>query len=101
MTSVRLDPYLVDSLLPDLTGHDHRPSAFLVYLFLWHAAGGARKKGVPCSYQEIAMRTGLAKRTVQLAVAHLARRRLLAVAQSTPTATPVYTVLMPWKRGAG
>ena len=51
-----------------------------------------------CSYQEIAMRTGLAKRTVQLAVAHLARRRLLAVAQATLTATPVYTVLMPWKR---
>jgi hypothetical protein len=45
------------------------------------------------------MRTGLAKRTVQLAVAHLARRRLLAVAQATQTATPVYTVLMPWKRG--
>jgi hypothetical protein len=47
------------------------------------------------------MRTGLAKRTVQLAVAHLVRRRLLAVAQATLTATPVYTVLMPWKRGAG
>jgi hypothetical protein len=90
MTSVRIDPYLVDSLLPDLAGHDHRPSAFLVYLFLWHAAGGAKKKGIACSYQEIAMRTGLAKRTVQL-----------AVAQATPTATPVYTVLMPWKRGAG
>jgi hypothetical protein len=101
MTTLRLDSYLVESLLPDLTGHDHRPSAFLVYLFLWHAAGGARKKGIACSYQEIAMRTGLAKRTVQLAVAHLVRRRLLAVAQATPTATPVYTVLMPWKRGAG
>src|SRR6476646_8793855 len=101
MTSLRLDPYLVDSLMPDLAGHDHRPSAFLVYLFLWHAAGGARKKGIACSYQEIAMRTGLAKRPVQLAVAHLARRRLLAVAQATLTATPVYTVLMPWKRGAG
>jgi predicted DNA-binding transcriptional regulator len=83
--------------MPDLAGHDHRPSAFLVYLFLWHAAS-ARKKGVACSYQEIAMRTGLAKRTVQLAVAHLVRRRLLAVAQATLTATPVYTVLMPWKR---
>ncbi len=44
------------------------------------------------------MRTGLAKRTVQLAVAHLTRRRLLAVAQTTPTAKPVYTVLVPWKR---
>ena len=100
MTNPRLDPYLVDSLLPDLTGHDHRPSAFLVYLFLWHLAGGARKKGVACSHQEIAMRTGLAKRTVQLAVRHLSLRKLLAVQQATLTATPVYYVLTPWKRAA-
>jgi hypothetical protein len=100
MTSLRLDPYLVDSLLPDLTGHDHRPSAFLVYLILWHAAGGARKKGVACSYQEIAARTGLAKRTVQLAVQHLANRKLIAVEQASLTATPVYSVLTPWRRGA-
>src|SRR5262249_46109594 len=96
----RLDPYLVDSLLPDLAGHDHRPSAFLVYLSLWHSAGGARKKGVRCSYQEIATRTGLAKRTVQLAVQHLARRKLVAVEQATPTATPIYSVLTPWRRVA-
>ena len=101
MTSRRLDPYLVDSLLPDLAGHDHRPSAVLVYLFLWHSAGGTRKKSVACSYQGIATRTGLAKRTVQLAVQHLARRKLVAVEQATPTATPVYSVLMPWRRVAG
>jgi len=100
MSSPRLDPYLIDSLLPDLAGHDHRPSAFLVYLFLWDAAGGARKKGVACSYQEIATRTGLAKRTVQLAVQHLARRKLLAVEQATPTSTPIYSVLTPWRRAA-
>src|SRR6185295_9520683 len=100
MTSLLLDPYLVDSLLPDLAGHDHRPSAFLVYLFLWHAAGGARRKGIACSYQEIAARTGLAKRTAQLAVQHLANRRLIAVEQASITATPVYTVLTPWRRGS-
>lgn len=100
MANVRLDPYLVDSLLPDLAGHDHRPSAFLVYLFLWHTAGGARKKGFACSYQEMAMRTGLAKRTMQLAVRHLANRKLIAVEQASLTATPVYTVLTPWRRGA-
>ena len=100
MTSLRLDSYLVDSLLPDLAGHDHRPSAFLLYLFLWHAAGGAKKKGVACSYQEIATRTGLAKRTVQLAVQHLTARRLIAVEQASVTATPVYSVLTPWRRGA-
>src|SRR5215831_11060440 len=100
MTTPRLDPYLVESLLPDLAGHDHRPSAFLVYLFLWHAVGGARKKGIACSYQEIAARTGLAKRTTQLAVQHLARRKLLAVDQATPTSTPIYRVLTPWQRSA-
>ena len=100
MTSPRLDPYLVESLLPDLAGHDHRPSAFLVYLFLWHSAGGASKKGIACSYQEIAARTGLAKRTAQLAVQHLARRKLLAVEQATPTSTPIYSVLTPWRRTA-
>ncbi len=98
MTSLRLDPYLIDALLPDLTGHDHRPSAFLVYLILWHAAGGAKKKRVACSYQEIATRTGLAKRTVQLAVQHLANRKLIAVEQASLTATPVYSVLSPWRR---
>ena len=100
MTSLRVDPYLVDSLLPDLTGHDHRPSAFLVYLFLWHTAGSSRKKSIACSYQEIATRTGLAKRTVQLAVRHLANRKLIAVEQTSITATPVYSVLTPWRRGA-
>jgi len=100
MTSLRLDPYLVDSLLPDLAGHDHRPSAFLVYLVLWHGAGGARRKGIACSYQEIAARTGLAKRTAQLAVQHLANRKLIAVEQASMTATPVYTVLTPWRRGS-
>ena len=98
MTSLRLDPYVIDSLLPDLTGHDHRPSAFLVYLFLWHAVAGGRRKGVACSYQEIAARTGLAKRTVQLAVRHLAHRKLITVEQASITATPVYSVLTPWRR---
>ena len=98
LTTIRFDSYLIDSLLPDLTGHDHRPSAFLVYLMLWHAARVAKQKGVAFSYQEIATRTGLAKRTVQLAVRHLANRRLIAVEQASLTATPVYTVLSPWRR---
>jgi hypothetical protein len=97
LTSLRFDAYLIDSLLPDLTGHDHRPSAFLVYLVLY-AAGRPRGKGVAFSYQEIATRTGLAKRTVQLAVRHLANRKLIAVEQASLTATPVYSVLSPWRR---
>src|ERR1041385_7594092 len=30
-----LDRYVIDVLMRDLVGHDHTPSAFLVYLWLW------------------------------------------------------------------
>ena len=43
---VTLDPYILDVLMRDLVGHDHTPSAFLVYLWLWGrtraAPGGMR-----------------------------------------------------------
>ena len=38
----RFDPYLLDSLMPDLVGHDRQPSAFLVYLYLSHRAARER-----------------------------------------------------------
>jgi hypothetical protein len=98
MADFRLDSYVVDSLMADLTGHDHRPSAFIVYLLLWARTRNVRARRVVCSYQDIATETGLAKRTVQTAVSHLARRRLISVRQATPTATPEYEVLTPWRR---
>lgn len=100
MATFRLDPYIVESLLPDLTGHDHRPSAFLVYLFLWSRTRAQSSLGVACSYQDIATATGLGKRTVQLAVQHLSRRKLICARQAAPTATPIYSVLTPWRRRA-
>src|ERR1700751_4717436 len=36
-----LDDYVVETLMPDLIGHDRSPSAFIVYVKLWHGAGGA------------------------------------------------------------
>jgi hypothetical protein len=36
------DAYLVDSLMPDLVGHDRQPSAFIVYLYLAHRVTRAR-----------------------------------------------------------
>ena len=100
MADFRLDSYVVDALLPDLIGHDHRPSAFIIYLLLWARARTGRSRRVTCSYQDIASDTGLGKRTVQIAVRHLARRKLISVRQSTPTATPEYEVLTPWRRPA-
>jgi len=86
--------------MPDLTGHDHRPSAFIVYLYLWSRMRGQQGQGAACSYQDLATDTGLAKRTVQIAVRHLIRRKLLSVQQASSTAVPVYKVLTPWRRRA-
>ncbi|HXF95165.1 MAG TPA: helix-turn-helix domain-containing protein [Gemmatimonadales bacterium] len=94
MSGLSLDPYVVDVLLPDLVGHDHRPSAFLVYLFLArHAERGAP---VRVSLRALAEGTGLSKRGVQSALRVLVRRRLLRTRRSGPTATPEYLVQRPW-----
>ena len=41
MATIAIDPYIVDTLMPDLVGHDRQPSAFLVYLLLWRQTHGA------------------------------------------------------------
>ena len=99
MAALELDPYVVDTLMPDLVGHDRQPSAFLVYLLLWRAGEGRHAPGVALSLRDIAERTGLSKRTVQSAVRTLARRRLLTVQRGGPTECPTYAVQRPWARG--
>lgn len=96
---VALDPYVVDTLLPDLVGHDRRPSAFLVYLVLWRRSDAGRAAAA-LSLRELAESAGLSKRAVQDAVNVLVRRRLVALERETPTAIPSYTVLRPWARRA-
>jgi transcription initiation factor IIE alpha subunit len=93
-----LDPYLVDVLMRDLTGHDRRPSAFLVYLFLWHRTVGQGVKSVEVSHRAIAEATGLSKSAVQSALRTLGRRRLVQSHRASRTATPHYAVLRPWVR---
>ena len=39
---VKLDDYVLDSLMRDLVGHDRRPACFLVYL--WLAGEQQRRK---------------------------------------------------------
>jgi hypothetical protein len=94
----RLDSYLMDSLLPELVGRDRQPSAFLVYLYLWHRASAVRARSVTVSLQRMAVDTGLSKSAVQRGIRTLLRRRLLKVEKSSPTSIPVYTVLRPWLR---
>ncbi|NCV22266.1 MAG: helix-turn-helix domain-containing protein, partial [Chloroflexi bacterium] len=75
-TTVTLDRYVLDSLMADLAGHDRTPAAYLVFLAIWGAGDGGR---VALSYADLASRSGLSRRTVQTAVAHLHRRELLQI----------------------
>ena len=88
------DDYVIDVLMRDLVGHDRRPVAFLVYL--WLAAEAQRRKGVvQISYRELAESIGVSKSSVQAAIAWLIRRKLLSATKETVTAAPCYTVLPP------
>jgi hypothetical protein len=93
-----LDPYVVEVLLPDLVGHDKRPSSFLLYLWLYAMTRAAGRKSAFFSYQLLADRTGLSKRAVQRAVTHLSRRQLIQVRRKSSTAVPEYAVATPWAR---
>ena len=90
-----IDAYVLDTLMRDLVGHDHRASAFLVYLVLTAVrdAGGSR-----LSHAQLAERTGLSKRGVQNAVLHLVDRKLLRVTRRGATDVPRYEPLTPWRR---
>jgi hypothetical protein len=94
-----LDHYVVDVLMRDLVGHDRKPAAFLVYV--WLAARQAPSKGaVQVSYQELAESVGISKSSAQAAVRWLIRRKLLAASKENPTAIPRYTVRTPWNETA-
>ena len=91
-----IDNYILDTLLRDLTGHDRRPAAFLVYLWLTgeHAR---RSSDVAISYADLAESTGLSRSSAQSAVRWLIRRKLLSSTKANATAVPVYTVHTPWR----
>ena len=96
--TVAIDRYIVDTLMRDLVGHDRQPSAFLVYMFLWHETFGRRLPTTQMALIDIAEGVGLSKRGVQDALGHLGKRKLIAVERDSITAVPVYTVLRPWRR---
>ena len=90
-----VDAYVVDALMRDLVGHDHRAAAFLVYL----ALAAAEERAPRLSHAQLAERTGLSKRGVQDAVLHLVDRQLLRVTRRGATDIPCYEPLSPWRRG--
>ena len=98
MRHFNLDGYVVDVLMPDLVGHDRRPAAFVVYLYFLRHAAKAKRDTLSVSPQTIATKTGLSKSTVQAAIRHLRRRRLLDPAVTASVTHPVRRVLRPWNR---
>lgn len=95
-----LDPYVVDTLMPDLVDHDRSPSAFIVYLFFARQSAVGDAGSCQASLSRIAEVTGLSRRAVQNAIGLLRRRRLLDVSSVAPTDVPVYTTRQPWRRSS-
>jgi len=96
--ALSVDAYILDVLMRDLVGHDRRPSAFLVYLWLWRNGPGAGRDTVGASLQNLATDTGLSKSAVQKSVRHLVWRGLVSMTRTGPTDAPLYQVKQPWRR---
>jgi hypothetical protein len=95
---ILLDDYVLESLMPDLVGHDHHPSAFVLYLALWRLTAGDERE-VVASLRQLAEETGLSRRAVQDAVTRLAQRRLVEVRRGGITDVPAYQLRRPWAQG--
>jgi CRP-like cAMP-binding protein len=95
---MKVDPYILDTLMRDLVAHSRSSSAFLVYVQLYRHTHGAGRESVAMSHKVLAELIGISRRSVQTSLAHLIERRLLRQRKSRPTAVPVYTVLTPWLR---
>ena len=91
-----IDDYITDVLMRDLVGHDRKPAAFLVYLWLT-AERERRNRDVHVSYEVMAESIGISRSSAQAAVRWLLKRKLLKVKKETVTATPCYMVCRPWR----
>jgi hypothetical protein len=98
MYHIAVDDYVLDVLLPDLTGHDRSPAAFLVYLILWTQLFRSGRRTVEVSLQTLASQTGLSKSAVQGAIRLLKNRALIRITKTSPTGTPQYELIRHWLR---
>ena len=92
-----IDDYIVDILMRDLVGHDHKPTSFLIYIWLSYEGARSRRERVAVSYQTIADSVGISKSAAQAGIRWLLKRKLIEVKKSLPTAVPAYRVLHPWR----
>jgi hypothetical protein len=84
--TIPIDDYVLDVLMRDLIGHDQKPAAYLVYLYLFGQAARTKWKPVTASLRTLADETGLSKSAIQIAlVAHHPRSRH---SHSAPSCAP-------------
>lgn len=95
--AIALDSYVLDVLMRDLVGHDKKPSAFIVYLYLAVRIEREMSHSVAASYGAIASATGLSKSAVQHAIGHLKKRKLITGFRDSPTSTPQYRLHRHWR----
>jgi hypothetical protein len=93
---VGVDAYVIDSLMPDLVGHDRHASAFVVFIYLWRRTRGGSKPTV-VSHRMLSDGTGLAKRSVQGALQRLMQRGLVHVKRATVTSASTVTLRCEWR----
>ncbi|MCH8521134.1 helix-turn-helix domain-containing protein [Glycocaulis sp.] len=97
MPGVTLDSHVINVLMRDLVGHDRAPSAFILYLWLAARPGGR----CAASLQTLASETGLSKSSIQNAIRHLERRKLIEARRNGPAAPLIYQTRRPWVRASG
>ena len=96
--TIAIDDYVLDVLMRDLIGHDQKPAAYLVYLYLYGQAARTKWKPVAASLRTIADATGLSKSAIQVALATLRHRELIVTKRDHATATSRHRVLRHWRR---
>ena len=95
--AILIDDYVLDVLMGDLTGHDQKPAAFMVYLHLYGQAARNKWRHISASVRTIADATGVSKSAVHAALTHLRRRDLVTTTADYVTATPRHRVLRHWR----
>ena len=96
--TIPVDDYVLDVLMRDLIGHDQRPAAYLVYLYLYGQAARNKWKAVAASLRTLADATGLSKSAIQIALETLQRRELIVTTRDHVTATSRHRVLRHWRK---
>ena len=95
--TIPVDDYVLDVLMRDIVGHDQKPAAYLVYLWLYAQAARTSWRPVAASLRMLADETGLSKSAVQAALQLLRRRELINTSSAHATATPTHRVLRHWR----